>query len=484
MGRALAGADPQDDGQRADVAVTGPRTVPAPRGAAASGRAAASRSTAALYIALALAAAGLSACTTGRPAPASGDPGPSLVEVLPNGTRVIVEEHRAADVVALQLWVRAGARDEAPHELGVAHYLEHLLFRGTTTRPPGFVDREVERVGGRMNASTSWDYTAYRLLLPAARAGAGVELLADIAVNATLDEAHLERERRVVLEEMRLAEESPWSVLTRRLRAAVFADHPYGRPILGTPTHLAALARDQVLAFYRRHYGPEAFTLVIVGAVDPQATVELARRAFGRLPRGAGRLPAPPPPAPRAHREEVGRPGGFAYLGLAWLAPRLDHADTPAVDLLVGILGQGRAARLVRALRDQLGLASAVTASYAAHEAAGLVTIAAQVEPGHVARAEQALEAELRRLQADGVRPAELRRALALAEARRAFQAETAEGRAATLGHADTVWRLEDERAYLDRLRAVTLAQVAAAARRYLDPAQAARVVLRPRATP
>ena len=108
--------------------------------------------------------------------------------ILPNGIPVIIQEHRAADVAALQLWVRAGARDEAQDELGLAHYLEHMLFKGTATRPPGFVEREVEAVGGRINAGTSWDYTFYHTVVPARNAAGAIEMLADVAVNASLEE--------------------------------------------------------------------------------------------------------------------------------------------------------------------------------------------------------------------------------------------------------------------------------------------------------
>ena len=158
------------------------------------------RAAGALLIALAL-----SACGTARVATsAARDSAMPRRHVLPNGVSVVVLEHRSADVAAVQLWVRAGARDETASELGLAHYLEHMLFKGTPTRTAGFVDREIERVGGRINAGTSLDYTFYHAVLPASRAAATVRLLADIAVNATLDETVLDNEKRIVLEEMRL----------------------------------------------------------------------------------------------------------------------------------------------------------------------------------------------------------------------------------------------------------------------------------------
>ncbi|HXH84924.1 MAG TPA: pitrilysin family protein, partial [Candidatus Tectomicrobia bacterium] len=205
--------------------------------------------------------------------------------VLPNGVPVIVEEHRGSEVVALQLWVRAGGRDEAPDELGLAHYLEHMLFKGTATRPAGFVEREIEGVGGRMNAGTSLDYTFYHTILPARHAVEGIRLLADVAVNASLEERLLEAEKQVVLEEMRLNEDDPRRFLARQLYVSAFPGHPYGRPVIGTAELVRGLRRDTLLAFYRRHYVPDAFVLVVVGAIEPETVLRVAATTLGAIPR-------------------------------------------------------------------------------------------------------------------------------------------------------------------------------------------------------
>ncbi|MGH7308822.1 MAG: M16 family metallopeptidase [Candidatus Rokuibacteriota bacterium] len=426
---------------------------------------------------------GFSACATGPTVPSNRPPTASR-HVLANGIRVVIEEHRRSEVVALQLWVQAGARDETAGELGLAHYLEHLLFKGTITRPPGFIDREVEGVGGRMNAATSFDYTYYHMLLPAPRVLAGIETLADISVNASLDETLLEREKKVVLEEMRLSEDNPTRFLGRQLYSAAFDGHPYGRPIIGTTELIRGLTREQLLRFYRRHYVPEAFTLVVVGAVNPAEVLATATRAFGRLTRsGTGRLP-PTTAEGRPRHVELQRPGSHAYIGLAWYAPKIDHADTPAVDLLVNILGQGRGSRLTRSLRERLGLVNTIATGYSALEGSGIVTLTAQLEPANLVEVEAQIWQEIRRVREAGVTAAELERARTAEEAQREFRAETAEGRAGVLGHAVTVWRLEEEEAYLHRLRAVTREQVQAAARRYLDLAHFARVVFRPQGSP
>src|SRR5438094_1364424 len=401
--------------------------------------------------------------------------------VIANGVPVIVQEHRGSGVVALQLWVRAGARDETAAELGLAHYLEHMLFRGTAARPGGFVERDVEGVGGRMNAGTSWDYTFYYVTLPARRVVPALEMLADIAVNATLDAGLLQKEKEVVLEEMRLSDDTPRRRLGRQLYTQLFDGHPYGRQVIGTPELVRGLTRDTLAGFYRRHYVPEAFALVVVGAVDPAQVLATAASTFGRLPRGGvARLPVALPPPFRPQRQELTHPGAHAHLGLAWPAPRLDHADTPALDLLVSILGRSRSSRLVQALRERDGLVVSIGASFSALEGAGGVTVSAELPPANVDGAEAEVLAEIRRVRDTGVTEAELRRAITAAEAEHEFETETAEGRARALGRAETIWTLEDELAYVNRIRSFTAVQVRAVARRYLDPARYTRLALLP----
>src|SRR5207244_9688657 len=180
-------------------------------------------------------------------ATSAGPPKP-IREVLPNGVVLIVQEHRASDVVAVQLWMRMGGRDEAPDELGLAHYIEHMIFKGTATRPPGSIDRLIEGFGGTSNAFTSYDFTHYDVVVPAERVREGMELLADIGVNASFPPAEIDGERQVVFEEMRLLEDDPDKFLVRRLSEVAFAGHPYGRPLLGTRDQIQQLTRETLNA--------------------------------------------------------------------------------------------------------------------------------------------------------------------------------------------------------------------------------------------
>ncbi len=391
-------------------------------------------------------------------------------EVLPNGMRLIVQEHRTASTVAVHLWAGVGGRDEAIGERGFSHFAEHMLFKGTTTRPRGFVDREVEAVGGRTNAGTSNDYTFYYLLLPAARALSGISLMADMVLNSVFEPAELGREREVVFEEVRLNEDNPRSSLGRQLYNLLYDSHPYGRPVLGDVKDLRDATQESLRGYYARHYVPDNMTLVVVGPVDPAAVRAAAIEAFGSRPAtGYARPPVgAPAPLEGVRARSVERPERQTQLGFAWLAPPLGDPDMPAVDVLSHILGGSRSSRLNQALRERARLVSSISGWYGTLQGAGALGVTAQLEGSDQDAVEKAIMAEIARVQSEGVTAEELARAITASEAEREFSRETVEGLALAYGRAETTWNLEAERTYVDRIRAVTRDQVQQAARRYL----------------
>lgn len=407
-------------------------------------------------------------------APSHGLPAP-IREVLPNGMRLIVQEHRAASTVAIHLWTGVGGRDEAPGERGFSHFAEHMLFKGTTTRPRGFVETEVESVGGRTNAGTSNDYTFYYLLLPASRTLPGIALIADMVLNSAFDPTELTREREVVFEEVRLNEDNPRSSLGRQLYSLLYGEHPYGRPVLGDAADLRAATQETLRGYYARYYVPNNMTLVVVGPVDPAAVRAAALAAFGPRPAAAFSRPpvAPPRPFDGIRERTVERPERQTQLGLAWLGPPLGDPDMATVDVLSHILGGSRSSRLNQALRERARLVTSISGWYGALQSAGALGITAQLEGRDAGAVERAILAEIERVRSDGVTSDELARAITASEAEREFSRETVEGLALAYGRAETTWNLEEERTYVDRVRKVTRAEVQAAARRYLTPSYA-----------
>ncbi|PYM99854.1 MAG: hypothetical protein DME08_04975 [Candidatus Rokuibacteriota bacterium] len=406
-------------------------------------------------------------------------------EVLPNGVVLIAQEHRASDVVALQLWMRVGGRDETADELGLSHYLEHMLFKGTPTRPPGSIDALIEGLGGTSNAFTSQDYTHFDVVLPAQHMRAGIELLADIAVNASFEQRELDAERKVVFEEMRLTEDNPDRFMVRRLYEVGYAPHPYGRPLLGTEQLIGALTRDRLNAYYKKFYVPGDMVLVAVGAVKSADVRDAVVATFGRLSGSPPPRPpsASPPTLAGGRRDDIRRSEQQAYLGLGWRTAATNEPDVYAVDLLTYILGDSPSSRLSQRLRDQDRLVFAIEAAYGAWERAGLTTVVARLDPANLARAEATILEVIQRVKAEGVTEAERQRAIITAESNYAFDIETAEGLAKTYGQAETTWTLDDEIAYLSRLRKITAAQIQAVARKYFAADDYARVRFLPPAS-
>ena len=397
-----------------------------------------------------------------------GPPAPNR-EVLGNGVVLITLAHRASEVVALQLWMRVGGRDESADELGLSHYLEHMLFKGTPTRPPGSIDRLIEGLGGRSNAFTSYDYTHYDLLVPAKELRAGVELLADIAVNASFDPGEMDAERKVVLEEMRLTEDNAENFLNRRQFELAYEPHAYGRSLLGPPETIRSLTRETLSRYYKKAYVPRHMVLVIVGAVTPAAARAAALATFGRLPdTPASRAEVPVlKPLEGKRQVDVRRPEQQAFLGVAWRTTPVNERDVYAVDLLTYILGDSPSSRLNQTVRERERLVFNIESNYSAWERAGLVTVTARLEPANLDRAEASILEVIKGVREGGVTEAELGRAIVTAEANYAFDIETAEGLAKTYGQVETTWTLENELAYLSRLREVKAAEVQAVAQKY-----------------
>ncbi len=416
------------------------------------------------------------------PSGAEGLPPPSR-QVLGNGMRLIIQDHRAANVVALFLFVGVGGRDEALEQLGYSHFQEHMLFKGTDTQPPGWVDRAVEGAGGKSDAKTSLDYTFYSVIVPLEETASGIRILAEMAFRSKFDPTELKREGEVILEEGRIEQDTPRTALVRGLYGLVFRNHPYGRSILGSPETLGAATRESVFAYYKRHYAPENMTLVVVGPVSQRSVTATAREVFAKIPAaGYRRAPVPPPPPLTGGiRREVERPEQQAYLGLAWVAPRSDDPDGFAVDLLASILGGSESSRLARTLRDRDQLVSNITMSYAALQGAGIVSVRAELEAPDLEKVERLILEEIARIQEQGVTEEERQLAVIKFESEHAFDTETAEGLADAYGLAETTWTLEAELTFVDRLKQVTQEQIREAARKYLSRTDYARLAFVPK---
>ena len=290
---------------------------------------------------------------------------------LDNGLQVVVIENHRVPAVAQMLWYKVGAADETPGYSGIAHFFEHLMFKGTEKTPPGAFSALVRRNGGNENAFTSWDQTGYFQVVPRAQLSAVMAMEADRMTGLTLTAEDIETERKVVLEEWReRVSQSPGAQLGQSIASALYLNSPYGRPIIGWKHEIEALEYDTIRAFYRQHYGPENAVLVIAGDVDPDEVRRLAEQHYGPIPRG-GIHPRvrPQEPPPVAARRVIVRDGRVtdpswrrAYLAPSYYSKGREHAY--ALEVLAEILGDGSVGRLAKGMVRGAELATAAGAWY------------------------------------------------------------------------------------------------------------------------
>ena len=217
-------------------------------------------------------------------------------EVLPNGLTLLLRPTQLAPVANLQIWAQVGSADEGPGEQGLAHFHEHMLFKGTGERGVGDVAGDVEGAGGRINAYTTFDVTVYYATLPSDSLGTGLEVLVDAVRNSSFDAEEIRREREVVLEEIRRAEDSPAHALSDALFSTAYQQHPYRAPILGVPDIVAAFEREQVRSFFKRWYTPDNLVIAASGDFDAAHLAEEIRAAFADAPAGGAKRKRPVEP--------------------------------------------------------------------------------------------------------------------------------------------------------------------------------------------
>ncbi len=387
---------------------------------------------------------------------------------LDNGLTLVVAPHRAP-VVAVQAWVGVGSADETPAQAGIAHAVEHMLFKGTARRGVGDITSTIEAAGGDVNAWTSFDHTVYHVVLPRADLDVGLDVLADALIGSTFDEDEVERERGVILDELRHGFDDPGRTAAHAVFGAAFVAHPYRRPVIGTAKTVRALRRDDLVAFHRDAYVGRNLTVVVAGDVDPADARARVDRHFGAMRPGTPRRPRPAEPAQRAPRAVVAHHDAVeAHLAIGFHAPPLASPDTPLLDLAAVALGQGESSRLARLRRD--GAVTGVAAHLHALRDPGLFVISATARPREAEAAAAAIAGTLGAAARD-LDDAEIAKAKHAVLAEQVWQRETVEGLARKYGwYRAAAGDVAFERAYLEGVERATgravrdvLARIAAA---------------------
>lgn len=401
---------------------------------------------------------------------------------LENGLTVLHSEERSAELVSVQLWVKTGSIHEGIHlGSGLSHYLEHLLFKGTERRADGDIAREVQENGGYINAYTTFDRTVYYLDLPAEKLPFALDLLADMAFHARLDEQEILREREVILREIAMGEDDPDQQLGRAAFRNAFKTHPYRFPVIGEKALFSQVQPDGLRSYYHARYLPGNMALIVVGAVDEAGLREEVANTFGRIhARPVAPVWFPPEPPQLAQRTERLRQDLEVCRGiLAYRIPHLAHPDAIGLNLLSTILGQGQSSLLWQAMREERELVHHISAATWNPGEAGLFWISYLCEPAQREVVETAIQAFLAETAQGGISEADLAKARRLALVREVNARKTMSGQAARLGQAEVV--LGDvgyPEAYLRAIESVKAENLSRLIVRYLHPDRLTQVSL------
>jgi predicted Zn-dependent peptidase len=303
------------------------------------------------------------------------------ISKLENGLHVVTHAMPHLESVALGIWIKAGARDENPEENGVAHFLEHMAFKGTTRRTAQGIAEEIESAGGEINAATGMETTTYYARTLKNDWPLALDILADIFTESTLDAGELDRERDVILQEIAASKDQPDDLVFDLAQAASYGDHPLGRSILGTAELVQSMTREQMVAWRDRNYWASRMVICATGNVNHTDFVAAAKKHFGHIPHGHAPQRQPPVFAGTAQTEQ--KPLDQTHLVLSFPAPNYRDPRVYQLQVLASILGGGMSSRLFQEVREKRGLCYSVFAFGTTYEDTGQLGVYAATSPDH-----------------------------------------------------------------------------------------------------
>ncbi|MEG2172413.1 MAG: pitrilysin family protein [Desulfovibrionaceae bacterium] len=406
---------------------------------------------------------------------------------LKNGLTVYILPDTRFPLVSTRLYVHAGSAYEQAQEAGISHVLEHMVFKGTTKRPKGIVARHVEEAGGYLNAATSFDYTVYLTDMPAAHWKLGMDVVKDMAFDASLDPAELESEKQVILAELQRGEDSPNQKVFKALQASTLKGTPYARPIIGYPETIKALTVENIRAYITKYYQPQSMLLVVVGNIDPALVLTEAERLFGPLPNTADIVP---PQAINAELLGHGpvvtvQPGPWnkVYLGAAFPVPGDGDVRSIPLDVLSYLLGGDATSYLHQKYQYQKRLVDSIDVGNYTFERVGMLYFTVQLDADKLEQFWAEFCADMANLQADRFTPQELARARLNLEDEMQRTKETLAGLASWKGRLQFfLGGAQGEENIMTELRNVDSTQLQKALHTWVKPERLSVAVLPPKA--
>ncbi len=394
------------------------------------------------------------------------------VRTLSNGLEVIVREDQQHPLVSVQIWIKAGSlHEEKWTGAGLAHCVEHMLFKGTWKRTAVEISQGIQNLGGYVNAYTTFNRTVYWIDGLADHAEGYLEILADMVKNSRIDAAELAKEQDVIRREMAMGNDDPNSELQHLVQATSFRQHPLRHPIIGHREVFDQVSRDDVAGFVTRHYVPNNCFVVIAGAVDSEATFAAVERLLGDWKRTAYE-PVMLPQEPRQigarvmHKDFATE---LTHVALGWQIPGEGHADKAALDVLAFLLGSGRSSRLYQELREKKSIAHSVWAGAWGSQECGVFNTEVECDPKDVEVCREAMQSVVKQMHLKGPSKAELAKAVRATLSGQLRTLATTKGQAASLGHGWlNVGSLDYAQHYLRAIRTLTPEMIRSVAQRYL----------------
>lgn len=410
---------------------------------------------------------------------------------LPNGLTIVAEQ-MPVEAVNLSLWLGVGSAVETDDINGMAHFLEHMIFKGTARLASGEFERQIEQRGAVTNAATSQDYTYYYITTAPQDFATLAPLQIEVVLNAAIPDLAFERERSVVLEEIRRSEDNPRRRTYYRSMEAGFDRLPYRRPVLGPTSVIEQLKPQQMRDFHATWYRPQSITASVVGNLPVEQLIEIVAAGFDQAASHTPQTSVCPPEFPESspesafsridHYEYIDDSLQQARLNLMWRVPGMaDAAQTYALDVLASVLGQGRTARLVRDLREDRGLVSSISVSNMTYIRQGLFYISAQLPVENLETVEAAILEHIRRLHSEPICEAEIQRVRTIVTNRYVFGNETPSDRASLYGYYQSIMGdLTPAFNYPAQIQSLNAEDLQLAAQHYLSPEAYRAVILKP----
>lgn len=401
---------------------------------------------------------------------------------LDDGQTVIIKQVTNNPIVTIDTWVKTGSINENDQNNGVSHFLEHLFFKGTKTHPPGDFDKILESKGAQTNAATSKDFTHYFIMIPSKYFDLAMDLHADMLLNPLIPRKELEKERKVVMEEIAKDANNPDEKVSDNLIEMLYTTHPYKRKVIGTNEIIGKITREEILDYYNTHYGPQNMVTIVVGNVDPQHALDRIKQDFKTEPRRIVKnINKPEKPLMSKLVKVDYQPVQTGYLLIGYRGVCALNDDTYALDVLGTILGEGRSSVLYQTIKEQKQLAYSISASNSTYREDGIFGISANFTPENAEKLQKAIFDEVAKIQRDGVSEEQLKLAKNIIERDTYYQRESTSNIASEMGYTTILTdnpKYYDE--YLPNIQKVTASDVKKVANMYLDENKSAVSIVLP----